>query len=460
MTDEQHAELKRLNASIEAAPESYWTFNERAHFFVRENFDVALALTDLKEALRNEHRQAYISTRAELRRWPSFLIHRGREAWKSSRTKQNEFIPADLQSHKRFQELKAVAAFELALEATHRLKRWRTTRPTNWSSLGSLELVSSFDKWEEILDWENANVEDCEAWAIAVAIGRGFVNAASAFKWAILMKLGESFSATPSATLAHKARNRELEDYKQLAWWKVTILREERGQSEEYSPLLAKYLIERARWFRRHDAYTEARKDFSHAINIAPNDPRGYEARAKAITKLKWWSPKEGAAGDYGRAIRLRMAAGQIAETPENLVAQAEQLGPALKKRKRKRAHARAIAFYGLASYAQPGTPNYYCARAQIILALPSSSPHWHYELTEAEERGVYVCYLNALKFAPSLEEAYDSVVQYLTKTLRRDTAHQRIEALMETRQELLEFGLDAELIGRILAEVERALAN
>ena len=64
-----------------------------------------------------------------------------------------------------------------------------------------------------------------------------------------------------------------------------------------------------------------------------------------------------------------------------------------------------------------------------------------------------------AVRLAPRLKRPRAALVKFLVPSVKRDSMHEQIEALLQARQSLISAGIDAATAGAILGEVERALA-
>ena len=447
MTPAQTAKLEQLDAAIAQEPDAWWHLHRRAHFLSEVGGDFGLVAADIGRALLLEwsDRQGFgRQKRGHCRQFRSFLINRGRDAWQVYRPKVEAGTDDWL---KLFHKARAVAAFELALENTPDLAAWRAARTENWDALEALEFAGGVDWKNPPLAWEGASIEEWKARAVALAIARDDIQACCAYACAVEGGAAAETPATPPHQCARRARNRELENYQQLLWWCLAVMR---------APGEPRWSIARGRWMQEHGHLGAARGDFEAAIALCPDDPRLYEARAKALTKRRWWNMEWGAAGDYARAIRLRVAAGEFSGAPEALAAQGDKQWPAIDKGgKRKRPKVRACAFYSLAIEAKPDVADWYLARARAIEA-----PLWKfYPPDEAWAQAAYPDYLRALALDRTLASAQAAVTKHLSKTLSKGCGHERLEGLLNERQTMLDFGVDAGLVAELIGEVERALA-
>lgn len=385
-------------------------------------------------------------------RWRKNLVHGAHIDWIWGDRHQGPIAVV------RARKAQAAARFLVALDATRDLSRWRAARPPYWNAMEVLEHISGFDALP--VEAQNGSIQDFKVWALAWAITRGDTLAAQAYERVLSLRHAASkrhYSARECLRRSRRGQNRfeqASELYQQLTWLNLAV---ERANGD------CRYLVERGLWHSRHPAqqhaeadHAEAFADFALAIELWPNDPRPYEARAMIHEGLQWWdiTLQEGTSADYARALRLRVKAGQFSGEPAALAARGARLWPAVQKRSFS-ARVRAYAFYSLAIESDPNQADFYCARARLLQAHlpPDREDSW------PQIEAAYPDWRRALALDATIDEARAQIVDYLIQTFKLETGHEQIEALLNARQSLVSEGIDAATANDILAQVARALA-
>ena len=438
LTREQNLALRRYDAEVTARPDAIAPLLDRARFLERSGGEFDGIVADLRAALR---------LRPEPQTWRHSrgLLELCCQNW------------AFLQQNLRIVDVRhwrahVVSSFEVALELETDTALWLKARGARWGALEILERAANEDFARP--EWQSAAPDELKVWAFAVAVARhspdwqqaAATNALAAELYARALKSQPDKLTERALSLA---RDGDAANYQRLAGWNVLV---------EAAPDDVRWRVGRGNWLKKQHDNRAARADFTRAIEFAPGDPALYEARAAAAdTGAIWWETapdSTGASADYGRALKLRIAAGEVKGAPAQLAKQAALLKPRFKKRGdyKQRAHA----FYSLALELEPDNAAHYLGRAQT-LDIP---PFRGRGCIEAQLESAHHDYLRALARNENLIEAREAVSQYLTRTLARPTAHQQIEALLEARALMLETGVSARLANEIIGEVERALAG
>lgn len=433
MTPQQLAELEKLDAAIAAAPTKWELLRHRAWFLAEHGADFDLVFADIKKA----NRMAERAQNSAVSRYGRF--GQARNFWRRSQLS----FP---QGNPRYHQALAVYCFLRALEKPSRSMEPRVRILWPAQALDILRCVATIDENGLALELEGAGVESLNVWALVLAITRDDVLAAQIYARALRLQHG----ALEAAQCVRLARAYHDANYRRLAWWNLAV---------EAAPDDPNWRIERGRCLANEDYEAEALEDLARAIALAPDDPKIHETRARLNITGNWWDMETGKAGDHARAIRLRIAAGQIVDTPEYLKSQGDRLRAFFRTAKQRE---RAYAFYSLALETRPRWPELYLARAHALDPRSSGLKlHrvWLFMPKEPdEEQAAYFDYARALALDGSLDEARAKIIEHLTRTLKRATAHEQIEALLEARRELVEFGIAPGLVGEIIGEVGRAL--
>ncbi len=441
MTPKQSAELERLNAAIAGTPESVSLLYKRARFFGEQTGYFAHALADCRRALQiiwdikrhNRHDLHPVDA----------PLNFSRLSWKSFQNNPNE--PAA-----QFGKAQAIVALEWALDHSPDLKIWRERHCA--TTVEILECAAQLDIFE--LAARNAKCDELKFWSLALVFAQNDRVAMTVYALALRAEIAAGVWSDDAATCERRSRSSRFARYQQAAWLHLAT---------ESAPDDPRWLLQRA-WRLRGENYRAAIDDLTRAIALAPDDPRGYEMRAKVTLSVGdvWWNNAPDSpmpAADHLRALRLRTARGQIADDAAELAEQGDQLIPRFPQ-ENERARARAHAFYSLAIEREPDNANYYLARARTIDTLSEAQVEIGESVAQKDARGAHPDYRRALALNPSLTIARAKIIEHWTQELKRDTAHEQIEALLNARQLLSSAGIDVATARAIIAEVERALAN
>ena len=431
LTREQRVALRRYDAEVSARPDAVAPRLNRARFLERNGGEFESIVADLRAALR---------LRPDPQKWRNSrqLLEECRENW------------AHLQSNLRivdvrFWRARLVASFDVALELEDDTALWRTERDDSWDALAVLERAANAES--PLPASENVAPAELKMWALAVAItrySRHWEQAAAVNEQAAsLYARAWREDAEGALALAREAGNA---DYQQLAGWNLVV---------EAAPGEVRWWVSRAGWRKKRHDYGGSRADFTRAIALAPDDATLYEKRADVSRQAHWWdlTPDSlGAAADDARALRLRIKSGEYGGTSAQLAKQGAQLKARLKGRHR----ARAYAYYAVAIELEPDKARYYLGRAQTLDMPPLRGRG----AIEAQLEAAHRDYLHALARDETLHEAREAIIQYLSQTLARPTAHEQLEALLQARDLMIEMGVDANLASEIIVEVGRVLAG
>ena len=202
-----------------------------------------------------------------------------------------------------------------------------------------------------------------------------------------------------------------------------------------------------------------ARADLEHALQIAPADPALYQARAELY--LNWWSfgARERfvrASADYATIVRLEIAAG-LAQSEAQLLADVEAgEGQNPRDDEEKFAMVRRHARFSVALELAPHDAHIHIKRGISVW------PELGYSLPTLADVAVAPLFdfLRAFQADPTLESPPKLAASLLKRYCWRESAHEQIEALLQARELLVEFGLDAELIGVVMDAVQTRLSE
>lgn len=442
MTPKQHAELTSYDEAVDAAPDQSAPYLERARFLERNDGDFAAIVADLRASL-NAHPRNQEATS------PRQHLERARENWRYLQSYRN--LP-----EVKFWQAQAIASFLVALESSPATAAWLAARAPSWDALAVLQRAA--DDNFALDESENGEPSELQMWALAVALTCGGahdtaaknISAARLYQWALQAEAHLKAQPRDDATNKALASGRNNPDYQQLAGWNLCV---------EAAPEQVEIWRGRAQWKAKHDDFDGAVEDFGRAIALAPDDATLYEARAAANPARIWWEmapDSVGAAADYARAFRLRIAAGEMSGAPDHLASEANKLVKRFRNKQMKR---RA---YALNSLALEGAPhvNYYFARAAALKAFAVVEDWWSADAkAPPEAAAAHLDYLRVLALDAHSEKARKAVIEHLIKTAQRPTSHERIEALLEARQQMLDFGVKPSLAHELIAKSERALA-
>lgn len=445
LTPAQLAQLKKLDAAIRAEPERPTPHFNRARYLDLHGADFALVLEAVRPAVSLIYRNRKSCINGH------YLLEINREDW-------DDYVRGQRMAEANYWLAYAVASFEVVLERSTDLMDWKATKSLDWDAVAALQRAAKFEADAEELPQTPDELKVlAHALAIVKDTGRTYdenedeTHADFVAAGVYMRALQLQFSGHKrGADFLPAARNGRAPDYKQLAWWNFIL---------ELSPDDARLWRERARWLSLRNFEVAALRDLARAIELSPDDPELYEMRAKISSEENWWdlTPNSSSkTADYLRAVKLRIASGQIDGTPQNLRAQGDQLRERIHPELRGHCQARARAFYSLAIAATPDKAALYLARARAAYAYI-----WQNGDSEIVTPDIaYSDYARALILDETLSEAREGLIFSLRHSARRPTAHEQIEALLEARQYLRDFGMKPQLSTAIVGEVERALAH
>lgn len=229
-----------------------------------------------------------------------------------------------------------------------------------------------------------------------------------------------------------------------MAWLDIAVA-EAQGDKE--------ILLRRAKWWNSIEGGGRdcVLLDCELAIARWPDEPECWEARGQQLLHDDGYLTDDTSGyADFARAVGLRVASGEVAGDAQSL----RERGDACKAGYDFNRNALAHACYTVAIDQAPGDATLYLARARAISwnDVFSQHPAAHLKLSFDDT-------VRALSLDKNLDEARVQIVEYLVQTLTRPTAHERMEALLQARQSLMDAGVAPALANEIIGEVERALA-
>ena len=421
MTPEQRAKLERLSAAIEAAPTPY-NWSKRAIFWACFPDEAARVIENCTGVIGG------------MKAWEfgEYLIAMGARSWEFRHARPSVM-------ERRYSQAMAASYLNVALECAG-LKANGLSPQLSW------ELARSDDRGaaailERARQNPGANPDFWRALAVVCAIIEGSQSGASAH--AHWLRAQEERPALALELDTHASG--KIPKYQRLAELDVAVAQ---------APDDALLRRERAQWLSWCGSKARALSDCDALVALRPDDPQNYEMRAR----IRWSRDRtrdtrmplaetterhDAILTDYLRALELRVEAGEFANEARAL----KTHGDALKKSSHHfdERH-RAFAFYTLALRVAPDDAALYTGRAQMLAALNHKS-------------AALSNWARALTISPHLKRPRAALLKFLVQTIKRDSAHEQIEALLEARGELEGAGLDAATASAIIAEVERALA-
>lgn len=212
----------------------------------------------------------------------------------------------------------------------------------------------------------------------------------------------------------------------------------------ERAPLETRPLLARAAFFARWpERVEEAAADYNRAVEIAPHDPQVWEARGAFRVHRENWDV---ALDDFYQAVQLRIDSGEVARDATVLKARGDAI-----RAGRKRVDydagfvlwAHCHAFYSHAIETQPARHDLWLARAILKRDISARNGDWPFD-----------DYLEALARKSSLKSARRFVEDTLVQRAQLDSAHERLEALIEART-LLESKLSACFVDEMMERIE-----
>ena len=420
------ADLAQLNAAIQAAPTNSSARMRRALLRAQAGAGVAELVEDCEGFVRG----SFVNHTAR-------LTKAGAQYWRTVRRKES----ADPEN---FQRAMTAAYLLIALELQADAALWVSR--ANVISLCQMDDGEAM--WQFIEDATDADEDETpQMWrtmALVFAVLQGLRFAAGLSKRALELEIDAGLWPNWQGDVAARASDRDLVLHEQLAWLDLQV---------ESEPTNVDTLWERADWFERNHRPDNALADFDAAVRLRPDDAKAWEKRGvhRLNREFDEKNPIALAFADFRQASLVRLGAIDAASVD----ALQEQADGLWREAGTVRADFfRAHACYSLAIEKAPSA-QLYLRRAHTMF-FPNAGQH---ERSPTESERAYHDYARALARDETLDEARTRIVDYLKQTQRRPTAHEQIEALLEARAELLDFGVAPAVVGALLGEVERALA-
>ena len=418
MTPEEIAALEKLDAAIEAAPAPQ-NWSKRAHFWAQFPDELSRVIEDCSRVLGGMKTWGYEES----------LISMGAHSWRFRNARSDS-------AQRRYSQAMAASYLNLALECAG-LKENILPPQISWQ-------LASSDDAEAAAILENArqnpdtNPDFWRALAIVCAMSEGPQSGASAYaRWLRAQDERPALTVELNNAVWHK-----IPKHQRLAELDVAV-----GEAPDDSVLRR----ERAKWLSWCGLKERALEDCDVLVSLRSDDPQSYEmrariqlARSRPIPQSEVTEHHDLILADYLRALELRVEAGEFANELRVLKAHGDALkkaSPHLDERYR------AIAFYTLALRLAPNDAALYLGRAQMLEAL-------------GHETGVLSDLTRALAIAPHLKRPRSALIKFLVLSVKRTSAHEQVEALLQARAQLINAGLDAATATAIIAQVEGALAE
>ena len=425
--DQIAAQLAQLDAAIAAAPDDADALEARARFRARTTWPWQPVLADCAAALRAR-------------------VARGEFAVADHAVLAGDWFERGARARS-FDERKFARA--MALAHCESALRFAPTDGDLWRLRARICIVlgerpraeADFERARE-LDGDNAQSYLEQAYYFEQS--EEFDAARDAFDIGLMMKLDDGSWPGNAQWCLARASNEKLPGYQRHAWldWGV-----------ENAPNDIPLRLARSRLLRGRNI-AAALADLDFALQIAPRDPALYRARAELY--LNWWSLDEKerfrrASADYAAQLRLQIAAG-LEPSDAQMLADIEAIEgrDTGEKIEMVRRHARFSVALELAPHDAP---------IHVKRGI-SAWPQLGYEMPTIDdvELAPLFDFLRAFGVAPSLQSARQLAASLLKRYCWRESAHQQIEALLEARELLREFGLSAPLVAEVMSAVEAKL--
>ena len=443
MTPAQIAELEELNAAVEAAPDAPEVWEARARFRASLGADLPGCVEDCARALQLKNEK--LGARAWARR--------GREHWKKGYGDVRDDAVL-------WHWAQSIACFGRALERAPNTAGWLIERARVWVLVG---IFAQLDEENERAENDLRRARELEGASAPLYRVHAELADSKGQKWigkvllkkALQLEIERGKWVINRRNCLRRARSIRVHQYERMAWFELAI---------EAAPD-TKLMLEYALFLEDEGEARHAQTLYDRAIEMRPDDPKNLNARAYHFLfsrreRGRRPSSFELAAADFRSAIRAR-------EAVEGKVGDASSWrarGDAWMKKwdeSGQNVHdgdgyslAIAHAFYSLALEKAPCDASLYLARARALEAEAFGGcrqTFWEWESAFFDWRA-------ALKWDAQLEAARVGAIKFLIDSLKRDSAHEQIEALLAARQTLLDFGLKPQLVAQIMGEVEAAL--
>ena len=431
--------LAACDAAIAAAPLDANAWEERARFRASQRDETANIIADCRAALALRPREKTPKLNE--------LMAEAREAMNRA-TRQNGGL-------RLYFAARAIAYFEVALELTSQQTPILELRAVAWAYLGELELSRA--DFDDLRARRGTTSRSFEAQAALFAENFDFRVASEIYRQAIRAGAREGRWKLTAELCLNRALSDESRNHHQLAWLDSAV---------EIAPDSARPLIERAQWEARASNRERALADFDMAVQLAPQFPETFQARADCIATLRverdepWFLA---ASNDYARALRLRIAAGEFAASG------LEMYRLAVKNNAYKREPTqltRAHAILSVALEYEPHKASFYARRALVLWQLEglrryvSSRFGFVQERDERLQKAAFADELCAVQLEPHSNKYRAQLAQFFVAPLQGQSAHQKAEGLLQARATLGEFGLNEALIAEIMGEIEARICE
>ncbi len=437
LSDEFLSGLAECDAAIAAAPLDANALEARAHFRASQRGATGSIVADCRAALalRSSEKAPRLNE----------LTTEARGAL--SRAKQQKG-GAQL-----YLAARAVAHFEAALELTSQPTPILELRAVAWAYLGELERCRA--DFESVRARRGIHSRSFEAQAELFAEHFGYRAAGEFYRQAIRVGAREGrWKLTPELCL-QRAQSDESRPHHQLAWLDSAV---------EIAPHDPTPLLERAQWEARVSNCERALADFDRAVQLAPQLPSFYQARAECIAnhrierEVAWYLA---ASNDYASALRLRIAAGEFAASGLEIYRLAIK-NDAYKKDAAQLTRSHAI--LSVALEYEPRKASFYARRALTLWQLeglprhiPLGSPR---ERDQRLWRAAFDDQVRAVQLELQNHKYRAQLAQVFVAPLRGQSAHQKTEGLLEARTTLRKSGLEENLTTAIVSEIEVRLTH
>ena len=427
MTHEQLAELAQLNAQIAADPANNRARMKRGMLRAKLGADVEDLVEDCE----------FLAARPAALH-SSQLVGMGRSRLRSARRKENV-------NPENWTRAMGAACLLLALKQQPDADKW-VSRAT---IIKICQMDDGEAMWQAFEDGTDEDEDETpEMWrtlALVFAVCHNMSIAAGVASRALEIEIDEGLWPDWQAGVPERITDHKLSMHEQWGWLYLWV---------ETAPNDLNRLMQRASWFQNQGRHRDALKDFDRAIELQPAEPKWWERRG-AHRRNRPFDEKNPIAlifADYAGALRARLKAGKT-DLSEVLPARGDAL---MCNAARDSNHAfRAHACYSLALEKRTDARLYLRRAATMEFCGGGQNAH-----SSAERAESYADWTRALALDANLDKARAGIVKYLAQTLARPTAHERMEALLDARQDLMQGGVAASLASAIVGEVERTLAT
>lgn len=421
------SQLAELDAAVAASPDAPIPLETRAHFRAETAWNGMPVAHDCQRAL-------------ELRR------KLGEFADADFAALAREQIECGLSAksfgERRLARARAVAFFAMALrERADDDKLWRESARAHITLGDRAGAEADYARARKI---SGETPADWRAQADDFARGKNVRAAAWAHSRALALEMPEKLSGAALNQWLQTRNKAEKIDKEKLVKLELAC---------DWAPKDAQLLLRRARLLRRLNLKEDALEDFNRALQLKPKSARIYEERAAHFAEKSYsYIAKYHAmaVADFARALELRIQSGNMADDAQVLANLGNKMNGGCY----------AYACFSVAMTRHGESSALFYARAQTYKVTRETIGSYPMPQFDA----AFEDYLRALNCGAKGGEPFDQsllmVAAYLAGRARRLSAHEQLEALMETRELLRGRAVADALIGAIMDATQRTIAE